>query len=110
MKLVEYKVKDEIKINANEKVLSFAIDEDTIYFYSLVSDQETKLPPNRYVILDSGDDVEENMHHVATLVEGTNAKHIFIEYIPTKDSPKKKLTKIITSDGIEEIIDDENQD
>lgn len=108
MKLVEYKVKHgEIAINSNEKVLSFAVEDDgTIIFFAAVSDKETNEPANKYYVLDTGDDVPENYRHVATLVEGTMAKHIFLEYIDPADLPKKKVTKLITSEGTEEFVED----
>lgn len=105
MKLVEHRIKHgEILVGQDEKILSFGIDKGTIYFWGAKSDKKTTLPPNKYVVLDNGDDVTEYLQHVATLVEGITPKHIFLEYIPPKpeDAPKS-LTKIITDEGIETI-------
>lgn len=107
MKIVEHKVDHgELLIQARDKIFSFGIDNGTVYFWATQAEKQKNDPPDqKYIVLDNGDEIEENWHHVATLVEGVRPKHIFLEYIP--DNKPKAVTKIISDKGIETVVKDE---
>lgn len=105
MQLTEHKVKHgEVLIDQNEKILSFGIDKGYIYFWGCKKSEKSVLAPSKYVVLDKTDKIEDNYHHVATLVEGVEPKHIFM-YVepPTQQLSPRKVTKVITESGTETL-------
>lgn len=110
MILTEHKIKHgNIKFDGSERVLSFGVDKDEVYFWCATKQEQDKgdvsLPEQEYSVLHNGDEVPENFIHVATLVEGTEPKHIFAERRP--EPTKKEITKLITSEGVE-VLDQQN--
>lgn len=106
MQLTEHQVKQgELFVEKNERILSFGIEKDTVFFWGAKSDKKIEGKPDKYVVLNKTDEVADNLHHVATLVEGTEPKHIFIEQVPP--DPKKKYAKIVTDEG-SEIVEDKS--
>jgi hypothetical protein len=106
-RLVEYTVKHgDILINKKDEIHSFGIDDGTIYFWVLHDEDAQDGESQRYMVLDTGDEVDnKTMQHVATLVEGIKPKHIYIEYIV--DDKPKAVTKILTDKGfVDEIVED----
>lgn len=104
MEILEHKIENgEIYIDFREKILSFGIDNGVVFFWGLKPKEKTKEPPTKYIVVNVGDKVKDNWHHVATLIEGVKSKHIFVEYIPPKDQKPKKITKIITDKGVETV-------
>lgn len=106
MKLTEYKIeKGLIEFKGNEKVLSFGVKDNDVYFWCATKEGETILPPQKYTVLENGDEVPEELIHIATLVEGVQPKHLFFEKPP--EITDKKLAKVFTKDGVETVEDKE---
>lgn len=93
-------------VDKHDKILSFGITNGAVHFYISSEVDAKQSDPQRYVVLDDGDEYDEKiLQHVATLIENEIiSKHIFIEYII--DDKPKSVTKIFTEDGVKTLVED----
>lgn len=102
--LTEHKLElgEELSIKG-ERIVSFGIDNGTIYFWCVKDDTEkAETPEERYIVLGKTDDVPESFMHVATLVEGIEPRHIFVEQ--WKPEEGKQYAKVVTENA-QDIIE-----